>query len=629
MRNTLSYPSNRSSAKRRSISNRRSFLLLSAAAVAAVGSIGCKNITRRGQSPDEGLALLTDQPLDETKYVGAVTGVWGTEYASIEGIGLAGGLKGTGSNPAPSWQVDHLVKELKAREEIDNPKSLLATKNTSMVLVKGYLPPGIRKGDNFDLEIRTPPKSDSTSLFDGELSRTRLRTMAVLGRKVREGHVLGVGQGNIQIDALFESRQDQSNQVRGWVLGGGIAMEDRPLGLTIRADGHTFRQATSIAESINQRFTTIENHGRIGVATAKSDKLIEMLVPANYQHNVMRFVQVVQNTAYGETVSERVERLDLLESELSQPETCPTAAARLESIGEDATPILTRALRHPELEVRFHAAQALAYIGDATGVNVLGEAAESEPAFRWHALTALASLDQDSAADVLQDLIHVESAETRYGAFRSLKARSPHHPAVQGEILARDFFFHVLPSKTEPMLHVSRSKVPEIVLFGDEQAVSEDFLYVESGLTIKGDGRGQLRIIRYIPGGDEVRKVCSTQLVDLIPTLAELDCSYSVLIRMLRDAKQNDMLFTRLVFDAIPKRRRKYRDSASNDTQERSNRYIAGPMPDLFRPEKQGDKRPGRDDIAQLEMLEPEKTSTPKKGIWSRMSSRLRRDTTR
>jgi hypothetical protein len=612
----------RSEKSKRSSFCRRSFLL---AAVAITSATGCQNITRRGQSPDEGLNLLTDTQPDSTKYVGAVTGVWGMNYASIEGVGLAGGLKNSGSNPAPGWQVEHLVRELKSREDLDNPKALLASKDTSLVLVKGHLPPGIRKGDNFDLEIRTLPKSETSSLFAGQLSRTRLRTMAVLGRKVREGQVLGVAQGGILIDSLFETRQDQSNQVRGLVLGGGIALEDRPLGLTIRADGHTYRQATEIAKSVNDRFTTIDNNGRIGVARAKSDKLIELQVPENYRHNVMRFVQVVQNTAYEETVNERVERLSQLERELGNPETCATAAARLESMGEESIPTLTRALRHPELEIRFHASQALAYLGESACVDVLKETAEIEPAFRWHALTALASLQASSAGEALKELMHSESAEARYGAFRSMKARSPNDHSVAGDWLAQDFYFHVIPSKTTPMIHASRSKVPEIVLFGEGQSVSEDFFYVESGLTIKGDGKGNVRIIRYVPGQDEIREVSSTMLSELIPALSRTGCNYSVLLRMLQDAKQNDMLQTRLAFDAIPKRRRKYANKESSEN-ERSSRYVAGPMPDLFRPGQGSEQTSRRDDVARLTSLNEADGQKTQTGIWSKLNDRLKRN---
>ena len=131
-------------------------------------------------------------------------------------------------------------------------------------------------------------------------------------------------------------------------------------------------------------------------------------------------------------------------------------------MGEEGVPALTRALRHPDLEVRFHAAQALAYLGEEAGVEQLLEAAETEPAFRWHALTALATLDKGASTEALSELLHVESAETRYGAFRSLKAQSPFGPLVRGEVLS-DFVLNVVPSKSEPMLsliHISEPTRP-------------------------------------------------------------------------------------------------------------------------------------------------------------------------
>ena len=591
--------------------------------LALVGATGCQNITRRGQSPDESTLLpLTEEQTVTTNYVGRVTGVWGNNYATIEGIGLAGNLRGTGSNPKPSWQTDHLSKELSSREEISNPKTLLANEDTSMVLVKGYLPPGIRKGDNFDLEIRTPPKSDTTDLFDGRLSRTRLRTLQVLGRKVREGHVLGLGQGSILIDSMFESRQDQSNNVRGWVLGGGVAVEDRPLGLSVRTDNHTFRTSSDIAAAINERFTTIENQGRVGCATAKTDKLVELLVPREYKHNIGRFLQAVGNTAYNEAVNDRVERLSELDRELNEPLTCPVAAIRLEAMGEEGVPALTRALRHPDLEVRFHAAQALAYLGEEAGVEQLLEAAETEPAFRWHALTALATLDKGASTEALSELLHVESAETRYGAFRSLKAQSPFGPLVRGEVLA-DFVLNVVPSKSEPMLHVSRSKQNEIVLFGEVQTVSDQILYVESGLTVKGNGNGSIKITRYLPGEGEVRKVCSNQAVELLPTLSEIGCSYSVIVKLLKDAQENGMLNTRLVVNATPKRRRKYQADRSKG--EESKRYITDPIPGLFHPEQEQQKVVPKGGIVSLDTPETEKSSIQQGRLWSKMEARAAR----
>jgi len=60
---------------------------------------------------------------------------------------------------------------------------------------------------------------------------------------------------------------------------------------------------------------------------------------------------------------------------------------------------------------------------------------------------------------------------------------------------------------------------------------------------------------------------------------------YGPLLKMLREAKQSDMLDTRLVVNAVPKMGRDYRagKSAGELPPEKSDRYVAGPLPELFR----------------------------------------------
>ena len=58
------------------------------------------------------------------------------------------------------------------------------------------------------------------------------------------------------------------------------------------------------------------------------------------------------------------------------------------------------------------------------------------------------------------DLLHVSSVETRYGAFRALRTRNPGDPATKGEVLDKKFRYHVVPTTGEPLIHVSRSRVP-------------------------------------------------------------------------------------------------------------------------------------------------------------------------
>ena len=100
-------------------------------------------------------------------------------------------------------------------------------------------------------------------------------------------------------------------------------------------------------------------------------------------------MHVIMNIAYDEHDSKRVNRMDLLDQQISNPDLARVAALRLEALGDEGVPALKRALRHHDSEVKFHAAQALCYLGEPDGIKILEDMAKTEPVFRWHALTAL------------------------------------------------------------------------------------------------------------------------------------------------------------------------------------------------------------------------------------------------
>lgn len=548
---------------------------------------GCNNMIRRGQSPDEQMIKFNDSPaIDrETKYVASICNVWGLNYEKIEGIGLATGLDGTGSAPAPSGQRDFLMRNLENDEEIKNIKAAVDSKNTSIVLMKGLLPPGIKKGERYDIEVgvMSTPKTDSTSLEYGLVRPTKLQALELMGRKVRKGHVTGTADGRILIDSLFKTRQDEPDDLHGIIPGGGVCTKDRTLGLQVRTPETAVRVTRAIAHAINRRFTAQTEDGREGVAKPTTDRIVRLQVPKEYQHNIGRFLQVAMHVAVEETSADRVARLDRLDREVSDPSSAQRAAMELEAIGEASVPTLRRALQHHDPEVKFYVAQALAYMDEADGVPVLKAAAMEEPAFRWHALTALASLKHASARGALESLTNVESAETRYGAFRAMMARSPKDPLVRGQWLVDDFHFHVVPSTAAPMLHISRSKRPEIVLFGSTQSVTDDFLYVETGLTIQGIGNDRLRITRYIPSEGEFTKTCSTEIREMIETLTDVGVDYTTFIKMFRDAAKTKTLNTRFVINAVPTiGRNPSMAQAGKLNPEMSERYVAEPMTTLF-----------------------------------------------
>jgi hypothetical protein len=102
----------------------------------------------------------------KTKLVGDFAIPYNMHPLQVEAVGLVGALPGTGSDPAPGGQRSVLVAEMQTRG-VKTPSVVLASKNTSLVLVRAYLRPGIQKGDTFDVELRTPSRSETTSLRGG------------------------------------------------------------------------------------------------------------------------------------------------------------------------------------------------------------------------------------------------------------------------------------------------------------------------------------------------------------------------------------------------------------------------------------------------------------------------------
>ncbi|MEM7785383.1 MAG: flagellar basal body P-ring protein FlgI [Planctomycetota bacterium] len=567
-------------ADQRSVQVITTLLLMSFVAV-GIGS-GCQNMIGRGQSPDSQVLSLYENKVPTTKYIGDLCGIYGLNFAKVEGIGLAVDLNGTGSDPKPSGQRDQLLQELKHKKKIKNPKQLLTSKDTELVVMKGYLAPGLRKGETFDLEVIPLGGTEATSLENGMIMQTSLKPMARLGGGVKQGLEVALARGRITIDSVFESRDDQSNRIHGVVLGGGKALEDRPLGLSIRTEDYTTKTTTHMARAINNRFTTVDNAVRVGVAEPKTDRLVELKVPGGYKHNVGRYLGVIRNIAFDEKIDDRVNRLDELEQELNDPGKSGLAAIRLEAIGKQGIPALKRALRHHDFEVQFHAAEALAYSGESDGIDILQKAAKEEPAFRWHALTALASIESSSAGSAILDLLNEESAETRYGAFKALREHSPQDPTVQGDWLAGDFFIHEVHSKASPMIHFSRKTRPEIVVFNPDQTVTEDFLHVETGLTIRSEG-DKVSISSYSTDFGKQKKVCSNRIADLVRTLGTMGFGYGRQLKMFRSAMKSGTINTRLVVNAVPKLGRDYVAAENELPAEKSKKYVNRPLPELFR----------------------------------------------
>jgi len=512
---------------------------------------GCASFGDADSELPDDLAVLADETV-ATKLVGKHTYPVHFRFKQIESIALVTGLAGTGSDPSASSQRSVLTGEMQTRNVI-NPTKVLADPNTSLVLVQATLPPGIQKGERFDLTVTIPRRSDTTSLEGGYLMATRLKEMAALNNQIRTGHIFGAGQGALLIESSLSGSDDPVLKTRARIPGGGVASQSRPLGLAIHEDYKSFQLATQIAKAINLRFHTYESGKKKGVANPIRDNYLELAIANRYKNNLNRYLYVVAAVAVDESGVERQERMELLRRQIEEPTTTEMATLRLEAVGKEAIPILKWALASHDLEVRFNAAEALAYLDDPEAAPFLAAAMRIEPAYRSRAIVALSVLNDMNADDELLRLLDEPSAETRYGAFRALRMRSIQNAQVKGKLLNKQFYLHVLSNRGPDMVHISTQRRPEIVLFGtDVRLRSPINLALDNYLVIKSTVGDGIQVSRFAPNMPDEHFPCSNRLEDVIDTVATLGTGYSTVVKMLQTMQRKQYLGARIVFDAVP-----------------------------------------------------------------------------
>ena len=187
---------------------------------------------------------------------------------------------------------------------------------------------------------------------------------------------------------------DKVHETRGRVLGGGTSLLTRELGLAISKNDASIRISTLIGKAINQRFFTLDAGVKKGVANPERDNYLALAVAPRYKHNLARYLRVIRNIAAPRKPGRaRSSGCSCWRRSCWSRRRRALASLQLEAIGNEAIGTLKQGLQSSDPEVRFYAAEALAYLDQPEAAAPLAEAAKNESAFRWHALTALADDD--------------------------------------------------------------------------------------------------------------------------------------------------------------------------------------------------------------------------------------------
>ncbi len=491
-----------------------------------------------------------------SRYLGDYVKIGDSGYIKVQGVGLVDRLDGTGEDPPASAVRTMLLEDLR-RHQVKEPQKFIASVNTALVVVTAYIPPICRKGDKIDVEITLPDGSETTSLRGGWLMPCYLREMTLLEGQVREGREIVTATGPVLIDALGDPSNATSGSLRRGRIPGGAKYvgEDRVLTMAIKNEYRTVRMSKLLADRVGRRFYDYDNHGiRRPLAEAKTNDRLELIVHERYRDNYARYLQCIRAMTLQETPVEKHMRMQELAEQIKFGPTAEEAALKLEAIGPEAIPTLKEGLTSPDLEARFHAGVALAYLGNTDGVPALKEAASQEMAFRIYALAAMSALPDGTAGEALRELMNEPSVETRYGSFRSFSTMAPNDPYIRGIQTKGHFSLHPIESTSSPLIHITRFKKAEIVVFNDLQEFQTP-LVLRAGHRVLLQGTAHnntVTVKRIAPGEREQSKVTSAKVVDVIQACSDLGATYPEVVEMLVQAERQHNLPGQLAIDTLP-----------------------------------------------------------------------------
>jgi flagellar basal body P-ring protein FlgI len=501
----------------------------------------------------------------------------------VEGVGLVVGLDNTGANPPPSWQRQQLVDEM-SKADVEHPERLLDSPQVSMVIVKLTIPIGVGPGDRLDVQVEVPQGCGTTSLAGGYLLMTRLREVMIAGGapKPLGGADIALAQGPVMIGTPAKPNDPKF----GRVLGGGKAKKEHPYTLVIRESRRSFRTSKMLENVVNERFHQTEAGHQKGVATAKSDTYLVLKVPPIYHQNQDHFFRVVQHLPMIDTPELRTRRITGWSQELLDPKTAGVAAMKLEGLGNSSIESLQAGVKSTNPQVQFFCAEALAYLNDIAGVEALGNTAAHQPDFRNYALAALSAMDQAASHIKLRKLMDEPDIEVRYGAFNALRTLDARDASL-GQIRVLDdpkrdeddepsdsmavaiatasrnrlrqddpFALYVVDSEGPPLVHVSRSRRSEIVIFGRQQKLLPPIVLGTGAILLNAaENDDKIAVSKIVPNrfsDGDVKINTSLDLADVIRQMANVGASYPEIVSILETANQRHNLVGTLVVDAVP-----------------------------------------------------------------------------
>lgn len=452
---------------------------------------GCAGGDRRSRDlPPEPIpqpAAVRDAVIGDT--VGAQTLVSSGDPLHLRGFGLVVGLGENGGSDCPStireYLLDYLAREFAPRGTGErqprfSPQRMIDSLDTAVVAVHGLVPAGAPRGTPFDLQIQAVG-TQARSLKGGVLMPCELRQfdVAASGKGLVTGRVLARARGAVFTDPAVTSEGAAADRDprRGFVLGGGRNLEDRPVRLLLQEP--SYWMARRIERRVNERFGQDPP-----AAKAISKGYLSLTTPAEYAQQPERFTQLATHLFLENTPAQVERKLAELAQQLDGPESALNNISLVwEGIGRTVIPRIQPLYSHARAAVRFYAARAGVRLRDVNAVEVLAEVATTpESEYALPAVYELGWCRYPQAARHLAALLDHDDQFLRIAAYEGL--RRHRHPAIETHTFPSaldpaqvNVTLDVVESSGEPMVYVRRTLEPRIALFGGRTTVGLPLFY--------------------------------------------------------------------------------------------------------------------------------------------------------
>jgi flagellar basal body P-ring protein FlgI len=456
-------------------------------------------------------------PPSETDFgatIGSLGEIFYVESIRVEGYGLVGGLRGTGSSECPpqvrKYLEQYIMKQL-PKTEMD-VGSFINSLDTAVVRVEGVMPAAVGGKPRFDVRITALEGTQTTSLEGGWLYETELKPAGSFGLAMK---MLAKAEGAVYIDMIDGPAGDSRS---GYVLGGGMVLNEYKINIGLRRPD--YRTAALIRDRLNERF---------GSETAKavSPGQIELKVPPEYWQRPQRYIAVVRSMYLAQSPEVTKQRISNFVQKLTASEDKYPSEVALEAIGNACIGKLAPLLESSNEETRLRSARCTLNLGSDTGLAVLRQiASDKSSTYRIEALEAItASAERANAAATARNLLRDESFDIRLSAYEQL--RKLDDIAVIQEMVGRSFYLEQIAQTQYKSIFVSRSGEPRIVLFG-VPIYCRDNIFVESAdgsITLNApSGQQYVSVMRKHPRRPNLAPIqlrSSFELGDIIRTLCE------------------------------------------------------------------------------------------------------------